>query len=102
MATKTETTPTILHVLRTARADLKAFVTAQAPRYAAILAPTVIIAGDIDETVSTKIHARTIAAVLPRARLIVLPGVGHMVQFAATKPIVEAIADLADQSKRNR
>jgi hypothetical protein len=26
MATKTETTPTILHVLRTARADLKAFV----------------------------------------------------------------------------
>ena len=82
--------------------DLKAFVTAQAPRYAAILAPTVIIAGDIDETVSTKIHARTIAAVLPRARLIVLPGVGHMVQFAATKPIVEAIADLADQSKRNR
>lgn len=26
MATKTETTPTLLHVLRTARADLKAFV----------------------------------------------------------------------------
>ena len=26
MATKTETTPSLLHVLRTARADLKAFV----------------------------------------------------------------------------
>jgi pimeloyl-ACP methyl ester carboxylesterase len=74
---------------------LKAFVTAQAPNYGAILAPTAIITGDADKTVSPDIHSRAIAAMLPRARLNVLPGVGHMVHFAAPDRIVEAIDDIA-------
>ena len=46
---------------------LKAFVTAQAPSYGAIQAPTIVITGDVDMTVSPQIHAEAIAAVLPRA-----------------------------------
>src|ERR1700722_8188034 len=61
-------------------AVLKAFVTAQVPRYRAITAPTVIISGDRDTVVSLSIHARAAAALIPRARLIVLKGIGHMPQ----------------------
>jgi pimeloyl-ACP methyl ester carboxylesterase len=78
---------------------LKAFVTAQASRYSAIEAPTVIISGDTDDVVSVDIHSRAIAAMVPRGKLIVLPGVGHMVQFAATSQIVEAVAELAGKSR---
>ena len=62
---------------------LKAAVAEQAPRYGDIRVPVTIIAGDADKTVSTSIHARRFAAAVPQAKLIVLPGVGHMVQNAA-------------------
>jgi pimeloyl-ACP methyl ester carboxylesterase len=70
---------------------LKAAVNEQAPHYAAIKAPTVVIAGDADKTVSPRIHSRPFAAVVPNARLIVLPGVGHMVQYAAPHLVVREI-----------
>jgi len=62
---------------------LKAAVAEQAPRYAEIKAPVTIITGDADKTVSTNIHSRPFAAAAPNAKLIVLPGVGHMIQQAA-------------------
>ncbi|HEX9449684.1 MAG TPA: alpha/beta hydrolase, partial [Dongiaceae bacterium] len=63
---------------------LKAAVAEQAPRYAGIKAPVTIISGDgADKTVSTRIHSQPLAATAPNAKLIVLPGVGHMVQNAA-------------------
>ena len=72
--------------------DLKAFVTAQAPRYGEIGAPVAIVSGDdTDKTVSTEIHSRAIARQLPHVTLTVLPGVGHMVQYAAPERVVEAI-----------
>jgi pimeloyl-ACP methyl ester carboxylesterase len=61
---------------------LKAAVAEQAPRYGDIRVPVTIIAGDADKTVSTSIHARPFAAAVPQTRLIVLSGVGHMVQNA--------------------
>ncbi|MCS3728565.1 alpha/beta fold hydrolase [Bradyrhizobium betae] len=61
---------------------LKDAVAAQAPRYAGIVAPVTIIAGEPDKTVSTDIHARPFAAMVPNAKLIVLPDLGHMVQNA--------------------
>ncbi len=65
-------------------AALKAAVAEQAPRYAGIKAPVTIISGDgADKTVSTRIHSQPLAATAPNAKLIVLPGVGHMVQNAA-------------------
>jgi pimeloyl-ACP methyl ester carboxylesterase len=63
---------------------LKAAVTAQAPRYGEIGMPITVISGDVDKTVSTNIHSRPFAATVPHAKLIVLPGVGHMVQNVAT------------------
>jgi pimeloyl-ACP methyl ester carboxylesterase len=67
---------------------LKAAVIEQAPRYANIKAPTVIISGDVDKTVSTHIHSRPLAAVVPNAKLIVLPDVGHIVQNAAPDLVI--------------
>jgi len=43
---------------------LKAAVAEQAPRYANIGAPMVVITGDVDKTVSTNIHSRPLAAVV--------------------------------------
>jgi pimeloyl-ACP methyl ester carboxylesterase len=74
---------------------LKGFVAQQAPRYAGLCAPTVIITGDHDTTVSPDIHSRTIAKVLPNAKLIVLKDVGHMPHHAASDVVVAAIDELA-------
>eukprot|EP01035_Chromulina_nebulosa_P009467 gene9467-12789_t len=70
---------------------LKAAVTAQAPRYRDIRVPTVVISGDADTTVSPEIHSRHFAATVPGAKLIILPGVGHMVQNAAPGLVVSEI-----------
>jgi len=74
---------------------LKAAVAAQAPRYAEIAAPVTIIAGDADKTVSTAIHSRPLAATAPHAKLIVLPGVGHMVQYVAPDLVLAEIEAMA-------
>jgi pimeloyl-ACP methyl ester carboxylesterase len=72
-------------------AVLKDFVTAQVPRYRDIAMPTVVLTGDADTTVSPRLHARALAAVLPDARLVILPGVGHMPQHTATDDVIAAI-----------
>lgn len=74
---------------------LKSSVAVQAPRYREIKAPTVVISGDIDNTVSTEIHSRPFVAAVPSARLIVLPGVGHMVQYAAPDVVLREIEAMA-------
>jgi pimeloyl-ACP methyl ester carboxylesterase len=76
-------------------AGLKAAVTAQSPRYGEIKAPVAIIAGDADRVVYTDIHSRGIARMLPDATLTVLPGVGHMVQFAAAERAAQAVDEVA-------
>jgi pimeloyl-ACP methyl ester carboxylesterase len=70
---------------------LKAAVAEQAPRYAEIKAPITILSGDVDKTVSTSIHSRPLAGTAPNARLIVLTGVGHMVQNAAPDLVIAEI-----------
>ncbi len=78
-------------------AALKAFVTAQAPRYGEIAAPTVIISGDRDTTVRLETHSRVAATLIPGAKLIVLPGIGHMPHHVASGAIVAAIEELSDR-----
>jgi pimeloyl-ACP methyl ester carboxylesterase len=73
---------------------LKAAVAEQAPRYAAIKVPTVVIHGDADETVSLNIHSRPFAKAVPDAKLIVLPGAGHMIQNAAPDLVVREIEQI--------
>ena len=70
---------------------LKEAVRAQAPRYNEITAPVVVIAGDADKTVYPDIHSRPFAATVPHAKLIILPGVGHMVQNAAPDLVMREI-----------
>jgi pimeloyl-ACP methyl ester carboxylesterase len=71
---------------------LKAAVAGQAPRYGEITAPVTIIAGDdADKTVSTKIHSRPFAATVPNTKLIVLPGVGHMIQQAVPDLVIAEV-----------
>jgi pimeloyl-ACP methyl ester carboxylesterase len=77
--------------------DLKEAVAAQAPRYGEIDRPVTIISGDVDKTVSTNIHSRPFAAAVKGAKLIVLQGVGHMVQYAAPDLVVDEIEAMADR-----
>jgi pimeloyl-ACP methyl ester carboxylesterase len=70
---------------------LKAAVAEQAPRYGNIRVPVLVITGDADKTVSPTIHSRPFAAALPDARLIVLPGVGHIVQNAVPELVAREI-----------
>ena len=81
---------------------LKASVMAQAARYGEISAPTVIIAGDRDQTVSTDIHARPFTAAVPNARLIVVPGLGHMVQNAVPDLVKQEIEAMVDRLQAAR
>jgi pimeloyl-ACP methyl ester carboxylesterase len=70
---------------------LKPAVAGQAPRYGDIKVSALVIAGDTDSAVSPNIHSRPFAAAVPNAKLVVLPGVGHMVQYAAPELIVREI-----------
>ena len=70
---------------------LRAAMAEQAPRYAGITAPITIIAGEADKTVSTHIHSQPLAATAPNTKLIVLPGVGHMIQYAAPDLVIAEI-----------
>jgi pimeloyl-ACP methyl ester carboxylesterase len=76
---------------------LKAAVAAQAPRYGEISVPITVISGDVDKTVSTNIHSRPFVAMVPHAKLIVLPGVGHMVQNAAPDLVAAEIEAMIDR-----
>jgi pimeloyl-ACP methyl ester carboxylesterase len=70
---------------------LRAAVEEQAPRYGDIRAPTVVISGELDKTVTTKIHSRQFAKAVANAKLIVLPDVGHMVQNAVPELVISEI-----------
>ncbi len=78
---------------------LKTFVAGQAARYPALNVPTVIISGAADTVVPPNVHARRLAAVLPHARLVLLPGVGHMPHYIATDRVVAAVTELTENNK---
>lgn len=63
--------------------------------YGKIEAPTVIIAGDADLVVSTEIHARHLARVIPGAKLIVIHNLGHKSDYVASDLAIAAIEYVA-------
>jgi pimeloyl-ACP methyl ester carboxylesterase len=81
---------------------LKAAVVEQSPRYGDIKAPATVISGELDKTVSTDRHSRPFAKAVPRAKLIVLPDVGHMIQNAVPEIVISEIeamiGELADRT----
>jgi pimeloyl-ACP methyl ester carboxylesterase len=80
-------------------AALKAFVTAEVPHYRDLAMPTVVLTGDADATVSPTLHSRAIADVLPDARLVILPGIGHMPQHVATDEVIAAIDSVSARQR---
>jgi pimeloyl-ACP methyl ester carboxylesterase len=76
---------------------LKRAVAEQASRYGDIKVPVTIISGDVDKTVSTAIHSLPFAAAVPQTKLIVLPGIGHMVAQAAPDVVAREIEAMIAQ-----
>ena len=75
-------------------ADLHGFLTRQVPRYNELAVPTVIVQGDADGIVPIEKHAAALATAVPRTKLVVLAGVGHMPHHAATERVVTEIEEL--------
>lgn len=74
--------------------SLYSFVEKLSPRYNEISAPTVIIAGDQDDVVSTQIHSMALNEDIADSRLVILPKTGHAPAYSATDQIVEEIKAL--------
>ena len=76
-------------------ADLKQNLAPQIARYAALAAPTVVITGDCDLVVPPRQHAMAFAAAVPAAKLVVLPGIGHMLHHVAADRVIAEIEEIA-------
>jgi pimeloyl-ACP methyl ester carboxylesterase len=57
-----------------------------------IKTPTLVLTGDLDELVSPQ-NSRLIAGLIPRARLIVIPGCGHRLMWEATDECVGFVTE---------
>ncbi len=66
----------------------------RAGRYATLAAPAVVITGDRDMVVAPRRHALAFAAAVPHAKLVVLPGIGHMLHHAAAERVIAEIEEL--------
>jgi len=75
-------------------ADLKRFLKFQVARYPSLEPPTVVVTGDRDGVVSPRHHAFAFAAAVTAAKLVVLPGIGHMLHHVAADRVIGEIEDL--------
>jgi pimeloyl-ACP methyl ester carboxylesterase len=75
-------------------ADLAANLAPQTARYPALTPPTVIITGDRDRVVAADDHAVPFAQAARGAKLVLLPGIGHMLHHAAAERVVTEIENL--------
>jgi pimeloyl-ACP methyl ester carboxylesterase len=80
-------------------ANLFAYVSAQAPRYREITAPTVIITGDSDDIVMEELHSRGLARDIAGAELVTIRHLGHKPDYVATDVVIAAMEHLAGQSR---
>jgi pimeloyl-ACP methyl ester carboxylesterase len=65
--------------------------TAMQDRYGELRVPTVILTGDADEIVTADRQSIRLADEIPGSELRVLPGLGHMIHYAAAGEIMDAI-----------
>lgn len=79
-------------------AGLYEAVAAQSPRYKEIRMPAVMIGGDADHIVWTDLHARSFARDVPGAKLIVLPGIGHMPHHVAKEIALSEIERVTERT----
>ncbi|AYG67260.1 MULTISPECIES: alpha/beta hydrolase [unclassified Rhizobium] len=79
--------------------NLFAYVSAHAPRYSEIKAPTVIITGDSDDIVLEELHSRGLARDIAGAELITIRNLGHKPDYVTTDVAIAAIERLAGQPR---
>jgi pimeloyl-ACP methyl ester carboxylesterase len=80
---------------------LEAFLERQVQRYGTLAAPTIVLVGDRDPLVPAARHCEKLAAAAPRVKLMVLPGVGHMLHHAAADRVVAAVEEVANSEVAN-
>lgn len=80
-------------------ANLLAYVSAQAPRYSEIKAPTIIITGDSDDIVMEELHSRGLARDIAGAELVTIRNLGHKPDYVATDVAIAAMERLAGQPR---
>ncbi len=81
--------------------ELKGNLEKLVPLYPSIRAPTVILVGDRDLTVSNDVHAQALVEAIPNARLEILQGVGHMLHHARPDRVAAAIDEVLGASEAN-
>lgn len=74
---------------------LSGHLATQSLRYPEIEVPVVLIHGDADQTVGLEAHSLRFYDDVPNGRLVVVPGVGHMVHQVSQPRIIQAIERLA-------
>lgn len=67
----------------------------QATCYPELATPTLVMSGNIDLIVAAQPHAVAFAKAVPHAKLVMLPGMGHMFHHAAADRVVAEIEGLA-------
>jgi len=72
-------------------ANLNEFVKEFSSRYGEITAPSIVLTGDKDDVVLPAIHSVGLERDVKGAKLIVLPGIGHKPEYAATQAVIDAI-----------
>ncbi len=75
------------------------FLAGQLRRYGSLHVPAVVISGERDPIVAPRQHTMAFAAALPGAKLVLLPGVGHMRHYAEAERVVAEIEELAARSE---
>lgn len=80
-------------------ANLKGNLAPQVARYRALAMPTLVMTGNFDMVVAPMRHAFAFITAVPRASLITLPGIGHMLHHAATERVIEEIEDIASRAR---
>jgi pimeloyl-ACP methyl ester carboxylesterase len=76
-------------------ADLAGHLAPQVARYPGVIAPTLVMSGNMDFIVAAQRHAVAFANAVPHAKLVLLPGMGHMFHHAAADWVVAEIEGLA-------
>jgi pimeloyl-ACP methyl ester carboxylesterase len=76
-------------------ADLKRNLEPRPSRYAALSMPTLVMSGSSDFVVAPQFHAVPFAAAVAQARLVILPGIGHMLHHVAAERVLAEIEGLA-------
>jgi pimeloyl-ACP methyl ester carboxylesterase len=75
-------------------ANLAGNLEPQPARYPGLATPTLVMSGNADFIVAPQRHAVAFAKAAPHAKLVMLPGIGHMLHHAAAERVVDEIESL--------